>query len=310
MKTYYQVVVCTFLSAALVYSCSKKNGEEDPSSGDTFKTLDAMLDKAGESQKLWVDIAPIELPDYVIGSEDSMKQKIVAFAALIDSSRERAIFPEFAKRDVETKLKLTGSASDDEWVRECYMENTPYWFCRSTSWQNDGKLKIVYTQQDSPEAMISHFVIDGEHSNGVDYDSLMIQYWLTLKDLTYSEYAYRTIFYPDPPCGPNILWRFITEVEGEDAWLHFMGESKSLATEIHTVITYHCDFIEGHHIWYMKKMIIQPDGNVLFQTYIYSLNLHDIYLWISYACMEDHSWVLIEYNEDGSVEERKQWPPE
>jgi hypothetical protein len=204
----------------------------------------------------------------------------------------------------------TNISSDEEWNMECYMEDTPYWFCRFTKWENDGKLKIVFTQQNSEQAWINHYMIDGEHSNGVEYDSFMIQYWLTLKDLTYSEYSYRTIFYPEPPCGPNILWRFITEVEGEDAWIHFNGESKSLAKETHTVVTYHCDWLYGYHIRSMTEMIIQPDGNVLFQTYIYSLNLRDIFLWISYACMEDGSWVRIEYNEDGSVEEREQWPPE
>jgi hypothetical protein len=278
-----------------------------------------MLDKAGERQKLWVDIAPIELPDYITESEDSMKQKIVALAALIDSSRERAIFPAFAQSAHKSESTRKGTSegyesmhlsSDEDWHGECFLEDTPNWFCRFTKWENDGKLKIVFTQQNSPEAWINHYVLDGEHSNGVDYDGFMIQYWLTLKDLTYSEYSYRTIFYPDPPCGPDILWRFITEVEGEDAWIHFMGESKSLATEIHTVVTYHCDQLNGYHIRTMLKMIIQPDGNLLFQTYIYSRNLGDIFLWISYACMEDGSWVEIVYNEDGSVEKREQWPPE
>ena len=198
MKTCCQCLYCAFLAAGLLLSCSKTK-EEEPTSGDSFATLDAMLDKAGERQKLWVDIAPIELPDYITESEDSMKQKIVALAALIDSSRERAIFPAFAQSAHKSESTRKGTSegyesmhlsSDEDWHGECFLEDTPNWFCRFTKWENDGKLKIVFTQQNSPEAWVNHYVLDGEHSNGVDYDGFMIQYWLTLKDLTYSEYSY------------------------------------------------------------------------------------------------------------------------
>ncbi|HDS07822.1 MAG TPA: hypothetical protein ENO05_09365 [Bacteroides sp.] len=322
MKACYLILISIMLSAGMVVSCNKNDNDNDPTSTGTLEDLDAVFDYMAQRQKSYVDIAPVELPDYVTASDDTSMQKLVAFAARIDSSREKAIFPALAGfngsdgssgpiKSIPADLLSSQRMDDDRWEIACYLEDTPNWFCRFTKWENDGKLNVVFTQQNSLESDIRHIVIQGEHSNGFVYDEpLMIQYWLTMKDSTYSEYAVKTIFFPDPPCGDGILWRFITEVEGEDAWLHFMGESKSLATYIYTHVTYTCNFIEGHHIESILEMKIYPDGMVVFTVSFYSLNLHDVYVFSVYGCMEDGSWVEVIYNEDGSVRERKQWPPE
>lgn len=317
MKTCYVIFIFIILSVGMVVSC-KKN-DNDPTSTETLEDLDAVFDYMSQRQKSYVDLAPVELPDYLTSSHDTSMQKLVSFAARIDSSREKAIFPALAGFDgsggsvksLPADIVSNEGWEEEEWDIECFLENTPYWFCKFTKWENDGKLKVVFTQQNTEESDIRHVIIDGEYSNGFVYDSLMIQYWLTMKDRTYSEYAYRTIFFPNtPPCGPQILWRFITEVEGEGAWLHFMGESKSLATYIYTQITYDCGQFEGYHIRSIMEMKISPDGKVIFTVSFYSLNLHDVYVFSVYGCMEDGSWVEVIYNEDGSVRERKQWPPE
>ena len=322
MKACYLILISIMLSAGMVVSCNKNDNDNDPTSTGTLEDLDAVFDYMAQRQKSYVDIAPVELPDYVTASDDTSMQKLVAFAARIDSSREKAIFPALAGsngsdgssgpiKSIPADLLSSEGMDDDGWEIECFLEDTPNWFCRFTKWENDGKLKVVFTQQNSEESDIRHIVIKGEHSNGYVYEEeLMIQYWLTMKDLTYSEYAYSTIFFPEPPCGDGVLWRFITEVEGEDAWLHFMGEEKSLAVHIYTHVTYTCNFIEGYHIESILEMKIYPDGMVVFTISFYSPNLHDVYVFSVYGCMEDGSWVEVIYNEDGSVRERKQWPPE
>lgn len=307
------------MTAVLLLSCSKQDENDDnPTSTRTYENLDALFESMGQRQKLYVDIAPVELPSYIKESNDSMMQKIVSMAALIDSSREKAIFPAFtsstgsiksAEHNVDELLKSMNISTDGDWIEECFLQDTPFWFCRSTKWENDGKLEIIFTQQNSPDAWISHIVLIGEHSDGTVYDTLMIQYWITLKDLTYSEYTYSTIFYPKPPCGPNILWRFISEVEGDDAWLHYMGEARSLATYIYTSINYSCGILEDyHHVNFIRELKILPDDKetVIFTTAIYSLNLHDVYKWVVYVVMNDGCWIETVYNEDGTVKERTQ----
>lgn len=317
MKACSLLWISIMLSAGMVVSCNKN--ENDPASTGTLEDLDAVFDYMAQKQKSYVDIAPVELPDYVTASDDTSMQKLVAFAARIDSSREKAIFPALAGfngsggavKSIPADLLSNEDMDDDGWEIECFLEDTPNWFCTFTKWENNGKLKVVFTQQNSDESDIRHIVIKGEHSNGYVYEEeLMIQYWLTMKDSTYSEYAYSTIFFPDPPCGAGILWRFITEVEGEDAWLHFIGEAKSLATYIYTHVTYTCNYFEGYHIESIMEMKIYPDGMVVFTVSFYSLSLGDVYVFSVYGCMEDGSWVEVIYNEDGSVRERKQWPPE
>jgi len=191
---------------------------------------------------------------------------------------------------------------------KCYLEDTPYWFCRYTKWANEGKLKMVFTDQETPEAWLSHLNFDGEDSDGELYEQLMVQSWITLKDLTLSEYTYSANFYPQPPCSPNVLWQFINEVEGKDAWLHFMGETKSLATYIYTVITYTCDQVDGYHVWHAREMRIEPDETITFTTSIYSLNLKIPYKWIVYVIRKDKNWSLTVFDEYGKVIRHKEGP--
>jgi hypothetical protein len=316
MKANYLVTLSLILSAGLLFSCSKKEDDDHTSTG-TYKDLSAVFEKIGERQKLYKDLAPVELPDFMYESGDTMVQKIVSLAELINSSREIALYPEF---DTATNLKkaariygkqlLTSAEtfSDGEWEMECFLENTPHYICKFTKWENDGKLKVVLTDQGSPEAWLTFIIFDGEDSDGENYDGLMIQSWITLKDLTLSEYTYSANFYPNPPCSPNVLWQFINEVEGKDAWLHFMGETISLATYIYTVITYTCDQIDGYHVWTAHEMRIEPDGTLIFTTSIYSLKLKMPYKWRVYVIDKDKNWSITVYDEYGNVTEHKEGP--
>lgn len=86
MNTSNWLLLYAILTAGLLLSC------------------DAVPDQMGEHQKLYENIAPVELPDYVKESNDTMMQKIVSLASLIDSSREKAIFPAFANSAGSTIL--------------------------------------------------------------------------------------------------------------------------------------------------------------------------------------------------------------
>ncbi|MGM0474938.1 MAG: hypothetical protein ACQERV_12400 [Bacteroidota bacterium] len=308
MKANSLITLTLFLAAGLLISCNKNDDNNDPTSTGTYEDLEAVFDRMGERQKLHVDLAPVELPDYVTESNDTMMQEIVSLADFINSSRERAIFPAFADsanlknatlKSMENLLKSAGISSDGEWTEECFMEDTPYWICRFTKWKNDGKLEIVVTQQGSETAWLSHVRLNGEDSKGRVYDNLRIQSWMMLKDLTFSQYDYSTHFHSN--CGNNVLWRLMDQVVGQDARLDFMGETKSLAMDIHTVITYMCDQIDGHHVWSEREMRIMPDRTLYFITRLYSYKLKSTYLWRVYVIDRNRTWSITIYDEDGNV---------
>ncbi len=315
MKANSLITLTLFLAAGLLISCNKNDDNNDPTSTGTYEDLEAVFERMGERQKLHVDLAPVELPDYVKESNDTMMQEMVSMADFINSSRERAIFPAFADstdskkaalKNVNKLLKSAGISSDGGWTEECFMEDTPYWICRFTKWKNNGKLKIVITQQSSEQAWLMHVKLNGEDSKGRVYDNLKIQSWITLKDLTFSQYDYSTIF---ANCGNNVLWRFTHEVVGEDARLYFMGETTSLTMYVHSIESYWCDLIDGHHVSRKKEMRIMPYGTVMFTTWIWSYYLHSLYKWIGYVCNSDGSWSKTVWNANGTVEKRTQYPP-
>ena len=316
MKANSLITLILFLAAGMLISCNKNDDNNDPTSTGTYEDLEAVFDRMGERQKLHVDLAPVELPDYVKESNDTMMQEIVSMADFINSSRERAIFPAFADstdskkaalKNVNKLLKSAGISSDGGWTEECFMEDTPYWICRFTKWKNNGKLEIVVTQQGSEIAWLSHVRLNGEDSKGRVYDNLRIQSWRMLKDLTFSQYDYSVNFYSD--CGNNVLWRFTDKVEGQDARLYFMGEEKSLTTYSYSIEYYWCDVIDGHHVSSKDETRIKPDGTVMFATWLWSYELQSTYIWILYFCKSDGSWSKTVFNENGTVEKRTQYPP-
>jgi len=316
MKANYLITISLFLLAGLLSSCNKDDNN-DPDSTGTYEDLEAVFEKIGENQKLYMDLAPVELPEHFSEPGDTMMQKIVFLAELINNSREKAIFPEFvdsegskksASGTTEQLLQSKGISSDGEWEMECFYEGTPNWNCKFTKWDNNGKLEIVLTQRDSPEAWLIDVRLNGEAANGEIYDDLVVQSWIMAKDLTISIYRYSVNFYPQPPCTPDILWEFIREVEGQDAWLHFMGESKSLATYIHTTITHSCEQMHGYHIRMIRQLMIEPDETVTFTTCLYSYKLQRTYTWIVYVVHQDRSWSLTVYDEYGMVIKHEEGP--
>lgn len=317
MKANNLVTLSLLMVAGLIYSCNKKD-DNDPASTGTYEDLEAVFEKIGESQKLYVDLAPVELPDHVQEiNSDTMMQKIASLAELINSSREKAIFPAFVDSDgskkstlitTEQLLQSRGISSDGVWTMECFNEGTPNWNCKFTKWDNDGKLEIVLTQRDSPEAWLIDVTLNGEAADGEVYDDLVVQSWIIAKDLTISIYRYSVNFYPQPPCTPDILWEFIHEVKGQDARLYFMGESKSLATYIHITMTHRCEQMHGYHIRTIRELRIEPDETVTFTTCLYSHKLEKIYTWIVYVVHKDRSWSLTVYDEYGMVIKHEEGP--
>ena len=77
MKANYLIPLLIILGVGLLFSCNKKDDDDDPTSTGTYEDLDAVFKSMGESQKHYVDLAPVELPDYLDESGDTMMQKLV-----------------------------------------------------------------------------------------------------------------------------------------------------------------------------------------------------------------------------------------
>ncbi len=66
MKTSRRLILYILMTAGLLSSCSKQdNNDDNLTSTTTYKDLDALFERMGERQKLYVDIAPVELPNYI-----------------------------------------------------------------------------------------------------------------------------------------------------------------------------------------------------------------------------------------------------
>lgn len=284
----------TLLLFCILFSCKKENNNNDK---QTLNNVAEVFEEVSAKHKTYFDLAPIELPSYIIQSNDTMKQRIVQLAAFIDSSKAKSVdisLPDYSA------LKHTSSDDDAKPVRECFVVPKMS-FCEYTWFKNNGKLKVTFSDAIYSDTWSCMLMYDGEDTDGTTYNDEYIETWITFKDLSYSVFSYYTKFYL---CDEEtqLLWEFENWVEGDDARLYFEGESKSLATYYYQISQYICaPYSDGHRINAAQLMAIYPDDKVNFQTYIYSLGLHHIYLWIDYWCYSDDNWNKTVYDEDGNI---------
>ncbi len=310
MKYYLTGFFVLFL--CILISCKKEEeNHNDTDDKETLESVEAIFDEVESKHKSYFNLAPIELPSYITESDDTMMQKIVELAAFFNSSTVKSMqinLPDYP--DLKHSLGKTAYniSSDDEPKpeKEC-IEGTDLSFCEYTWYENDGKLKVEFTDLIYLDRWVSTLSFDGEDTDGTLYDDEYIQTWITVKDLSYSMYLYYTKFYI---CDDKtqILWQFENWVEGIDSWLHFDGESKSLAEYYYQVKTFGCDYSEGYHLKNINLLVSYPDGRVRMQLYIYSFRIHSVYLWVEYNCFPDGSWSKTVYNDHGMVEEHESYP--
>ena len=293
MKNIFANILVILLLFCIIFSCKKDNNSDK----QTLNNVGEIFEEVSEKHKTYFDLAPIELPSYIIQSDDTIKKEIVQLAAFFDSSKEKSMnisLPDsFA-------LKCASSYDDTKPVRECFeLSNMSY--CEYTWFENDGKLKVTFSDAVYSDTWSSTLIYDGEDTDGTTYNEELIETWDIYKDLNYSVFSYFTKFYL---CDEEtqLLWQFENWVEGEDARLYFDSESKSLATYYYQISNYICEpNPDGHHVNSVHLMVNYPDDRINFQTYIYSYGIHQIYLWIDYWCSSDDSWRKTVYDDEGNV---------
>jgi hypothetical protein len=294
MKTIFANILVTLLLLCIIFSCKRENNNSDK---QTLNNVGEIFKEVSEKHKTYFDLAPIELPSYIVESDDTIKQEIVQLAAFFDSSKVKSV--DLTLPDSFT-LKSASSDDDTKPVRECFdVPNMSY--CEYTWFENDGKLKVTFTDAAYNDTWSSTLMYDGEDTDGTTYNEEFIETWDIFKDLSYSVFCYFSKFYL---CDEEtqLLWQFENWVEGDDAWLHFDGESKSLATYYYQVTNYICEpNPDGHHINGVKFMVNYPDDSFNFKTYIYSYGIHQVYLWIDYWCSTDESWSKTVYDDEGNI---------
>jgi hypothetical protein len=302
MKTIFTNLLVTILLFCMVLSCKKEDNNNNDK--QTLNNIGEIFEEVSAKHKTYFDLAPIELPSYIIQSDDTMKQRIVQLAAFIDSSKAKSLQISLPDSFI---LKHASSDDDVKPVRECFdVPNMSY--CEYTWFENNGKLKVTFSDAIYSDTWSCTLMYDGEDTDGTMYEEELIETWETFMDLSYSAFTYFTKFYLCDE-GTLMLWQFENWVEGGDARLYFDGESKSLATYYYQVTNYVCvPDPDGHRINMVNLLVNYPDDRLNFQTYVYSYGIHQIYLWIDYWCSSDNSWRKTIYDDEGNIVDYRSSP--
>lgn len=310
MKKYF---ILLFSLSFLILSCKKDDkNEKDGDDGTLSQTANEVFEEISKTQKMSFDLAPIELPTYIVQSDDSMKQQIKKMASFINGFYKRSVFPP----DTFYKMKstyTTNSPNSENVTRNCYNVGDIYQ-CVYEWTENKGKLQVKYTSIFGGTQLPSTITEEwkGTDGNGVKYDNWFTAYVdMMAPDLTWSKQVWYTkSFEPINPdkCAECPWYELQTYVE-DNGTLRFFGEEKQLVTYRYVTINYECGILEeDEYINLMKELTVYPDGKLEFITYIYSLRIKFYYRWIEYSCSPDGSWSKRVYDDYGNLIDEEHWP--
>lgn len=281
----------------LLFSCKKEDKEEG-----TTATFSEIMLMATARQKAYFQLQPVSLPSYVYTMNDSMAGKIIALADLLNQtlqiSANPLTLPSGLKNENISPLFNSPEQEKVKYTKECF--DYPIPGCIYSWHENNGKLLVKAYSYSYPEHWAQYLTYDGIDSRGYSYRSELIQWWMTKKDLSMSQYMYYTKF---PPCSDETEVAFATQwwVEGQDATLCFDNECQSLATKFYTVTAYSCIESLGYHPAYSKKLICYPDEKIEMLLSAYSLQTKNLYLWIHYWVNKDKQWCITVYNDQYQI---------
>ncbi len=294
-----KAIVIFLMIFLFLFSCKKENKEE---SGDAATFSEIML-MAASGQKAYYQLQPVQLPSYIYSLDDSMSGKIIALANLLNQSLQISRNPSFTNLSglKNTGLFIPFVSSEEEQVKytvECF--DFPVPGCIYSWRENNGKLLVQAYGYSYPEHWAQYITYDGIDTRGYTYNDELIQWWMTKKDLSMSQYMCYNKF---PLCSDKTETSFIFQwwVEGQDAQLCFGGECQSLATHFYVVSAYGCMQSVGHYPVYSNKMIVYPDEKIEYLTSIFSFNTKSLFLWIHYWVNKDHQWCITVYNDQYQI---------
>lgn len=283
----------------LLFSCRKEDSEE---AGNAATFSEIML-MAASGQKAYYQLQPISLPSYIYSIDDSMAGKIIAMADLLNQTIQVSRNPSFANSSglKKEKFSVRDDSPEQEKVKytvECF--DFPIPGCIYSWRENDGKLLVKAYSYIYPEHWAQYITYDGTDTRGYAYRNEFIQYWMTKKDLSMSQFMCYNKF---PLCSDETETSFVTQwwVEGQDATLCFDNECQSLATRYYVISAYGCSQIFGHYPVYANKLILYPDEKVEILLSIFSYNTKSLFLWIHYWVNKEKQWCITVYNDQYQI---------
>ncbi len=307
-------VFLLFLLPFLILSCKKDNINDDKGDNDgtISQSASEVFEEISKTQKMSFDLAPVELPSYIVQSDDSMKLQIKDMIGFINRFYKRTVFPP----DTFYQMKSTNAIrnlNSENVTRNCYSLGEIYQ-CVYEWAENKGKLQIKLTSIFGGTLLPSTLTeeLKGIDGNGVNYDNWFTAFVdMMAPDLTWSKQIWYTktfeVFNPDK-CKECPWYELQTYVEDEGT-LRFLGEEKRLITYRYVTINYECGILEeDDYINMMKELVIYPDERMEYVLYFYSLRLKMIYPWIEYSCSPDGSWSKKVYDDYGNIINYEHWP--
>ncbi|MGB9746786.1 MAG: hypothetical protein ACPLXM_07660 [Bacteroidales bacterium] len=283
----------------LLFSCKKDDREE---AGNTATFSEIML-MASSGQKAYFQLQPVQLPGYIYAMDDSMARKIIAMADLLNLTLQVSSNPSFidASGLKNEKIYMPYDSPEGKKVKytvECF--DFPIPGCVYSWRENNGKLLVQAYNYSYTDHWAQYITYNGIDVRGYTYHDEMIQWWMTKKDLSLSQYMYYNKF---PVCNEETDISLVTQwwVEGEDATLCFDNECQSLATHYYTITVYDCSQIFGHHQQFSQTMICHPDEKIEILLSVFSMQNKSLFLWIHYWVNKDHQWCITVYNDQYQI---------
>jgi hypothetical protein len=306
----------------LFTGCANKQGG---SKGDKVKKEESAADSLGFDQKgtnatdglsfvigdvlkkhhLDFELVPIDIPEYLENSADPEIKKIISLINLFNYSRRLSFRPDSLKiilEDENILPKLTPVAlfQNEEPTIQCINNVDGTYICTYTWYENNGKLAVIFTDENIGDHYYSSILFDGEDSGGRHYDNFLIEEWIMEKDPSKSVHYYNQMI---EPCQFGRLFTWITEVL-DSGRLYFQGEEKRVHIYKYTIQTSNCFPCNMVYAIYPRTQLVcihYPDNKFILEQWILDIQRCVLYRWIKYVITPDKAWNKTVYDKDGRI---------
>ena len=238
----------------------------------------------------------MEVPEDMLGLDDSIVSQVRSVVDAINQYKDVAYHG-------PASAESSKAARHWKWITSCVDEPTP----RCWHVEQDENLTKTFVQIWAHDQYMYRLYFDGVF-DGHQYSDFKLESGYIKDDLTHAHHTiYQNPDHPVAPPGP--LWEWQFTVTGQGSYLYTpWDQARSLAVYTYSRTTSIWDSTMGDYRPSMRNVSTRgPYGLRLFQTYVWSYSLSDLYLWWESMHTVGSSGWWATYDENGKRTNYGSW---